>query len=437
MSGGHPWVTQHPGLLQHRRQLFSRLISTVDQRDIATHHMLNGTGEQRVVRAPQHQGVDALGQERLEIGAGLRLDLVTFYGAGFDEFNELRTRRCDDAQVRGRGEGIFVGARPDRCTGADHADHPRARHRYRSTSSWLNHFNNGHLITLARIAQYCCGRRVAGDHDRLDTLGDQMVHDIEGKGPHLGERSWAVGPPQGVADIQNRFPRQTVKNRSHHRQTANATVENSDGGVGHNARAYGTKVPTPLRQVVPLGCSWHDELTTGADYQRLEKETLMSDWYSIRGDAAALPTDPLNMKFRPASVSLASLLVKVAAIWQFILGILVIWSAISTSQLERLFKGQELAKYSDGRLWFTGLIAIFFGLILWNVAKSLKEGDNTARIFVIALAVLNIVFGLLSHPWGIVAIVLNALVLYLLANSGSARWFADSTYEVKRPNAFS
>ena len=106
----------------------------------------------------------------------------------------------------------------------------------------------------------------------------------------------------------------------------------------------------------------------------------MSDWYSIRGDAAALPTDPLNMKFRPASVSLASLLVKVAAIWQFILGILVIWSAISTSQLERLFKGQELAKYSDGRLWFTGLIAIFFGLILWNVAKSLKEGDNTARI---------------------------------------------------------
>ena len=114
----------------------------------------------------------------------------------------------------------------------------------------MNNFNNRYCIPFTRIAEHRCTRCIAGDHDRLDTLGDQMVHDIEGKGPHLGERSWAVGPPQGVADIQNRFPRQTVKNRSHHRQTANATVENSDGGVGHNARAYGTKVP--LNQVASL-----------------------------------------------------------------------------------------------------------------------------------------------------------------------------------------
>jgi hypothetical protein len=70
------------------------------------------------------------------------------------------------------------------------------------------------------------------------------------------------------------------------------------------------------------------------------------------------------------------------------------------------------------------------------VAATLVEGDPAARIFVVALAVLNIIFALLSFPWGIAGMIINLLVVFLLSSSSSVRWFADSKFEVKRPSAF-
>ena len=163
----------------------------------------------------------------------------------------------------------------------------------------------------------------------------------------------------------------------------------------------------------------------------------MSDWQSIRGDAAALPTDPMNMKFRPTGVTVVGILVRIAAVWQIILGALAISVAISSSQAERFFKGQYLASVSDGYLWFFGLVAIAFGALLWWVASTLLEGDPTARLIVIAIAVIDIVFALFSFPYGIIGMVLNILVIALLSTSAASRWFADANYRVKRPNAFS
>jgi hypothetical protein len=54
----------------------------------------------------------------------------------------------------------------------------------------------------------------------------------------------------------------------------------------------------------------------------------------------------------------------------------------------------------------------------------------------VALAVLNIIFALLSFPWGIAGMIINLLVVFLLSSSSSVRWFADSKFEVKRPSAF-
>ena len=162
----------------------------------------------------------------------------------------------------------------------------------------------------------------------------------------------------------------------------------------------------------------------------------MSDWYAIRGNASALPTDPKNMRFRPLGVSIVGLLVRIAAVWQLAVGIFCISEALTSSQASRLFKGQYLGSVSDGYLWFAGLVAIAFGLILWRVAATLVEGDPAARIFVVALAVLNIIFALLSFPWGIAGMIINLLVVFLLSSSSSVRWFAASKFEVKRPSAF-
>ncbi|CAB4799210.1 unannotated protein [freshwater metagenome] len=142
------------------------------------------------------------------------------------------------------------------------------------------------------------------------------------------------------------------------------------------------------------------------------------------------------MRFRPLGVTIVGLLVRIAAVWQLAVGIFCISEALNSSQDSRLFKGQYLDNVSDGYLWFAGLVAIAFGLILWRVAATLVEGDPAARIFVVALAVLNIIFALLSFPWGIAGMIVNLLVVFLLSSAGSVRWFADSQFEVKRPSAF-
>lgn len=163
----------------------------------------------------------------------------------------------------------------------------------------------------------------------------------------------------------------------------------------------------------------------------------MSDWQSIRGDAAALPTDPMNMKFRPTGVTVVGYVVKVAAIWQFIVGAFAITEAITTSQASRFWNGQYLATVSDAYLWFYGIVAIVFGALLWWIARTLVQGDQTARLVVIALAILNIIFALFSFPWGVVGIIVNTLVIIGLSTNAAARWFQeDAGYRAGRDNAF-
>ena len=64
----------------------------------------------------------------------------------------------------------------------------------------------------------------------------------------------------------------------------------------------------------------------------------MSDWQSIRGDAASLPTDPMNMTFRPTGVTIVGALICLAAIWQAIVGVFAIIVAISSNDEEAIVR---------------------------------------------------------------------------------------------------
>jgi hypothetical protein len=162
----------------------------------------------------------------------------------------------------------------------------------------------------------------------------------------------------------------------------------------------------------------------------------MSDWQSIRGDAASLPTDPMNMTFRPGGVTFVGALIWVAAIWQAIVGVFAIIVAISSTQAERFFKGQYLGGVSDSYLWTFGLLSLALAAIYIIIAKTLLDGDDFARVIVIVLASLNIVFALFSFPWGVLSMIVNILIIGLLVGSKATRWFAQTRYEVKGSNPF-
>jgi hypothetical protein len=162
----------------------------------------------------------------------------------------------------------------------------------------------------------------------------------------------------------------------------------------------------------------------------------MSDWQSIRGDAASLPTDPMNMTFRPGGVTFVGALIWVAAIWQALVGVFAIIVAISSSQKERFFEGQYLGTVSDGYLWFFGLASLALAYLYIVLSRTLLAGDDFARVVVLALAVLNIVFALFSFPWGILAIIVNVAIIALLSGPKASRFFNQTDFEVKGPNAF-
>jgi hypothetical protein len=162
----------------------------------------------------------------------------------------------------------------------------------------------------------------------------------------------------------------------------------------------------------------------------------MSDWQSIRGDAASLPTDPMNMTFRPLGVTIVGKLIWVAAIWQAIVGVFAIIVAIFSSQVERFFNGQYLGGVSDNYLWTFGLLSIALSLIYVTIAKTLLVGDDFSRIVVIVLASLNLVFALFSFPWGVLAIIVNVTIIALLAGPKATLWFAQTKYQTKGSNPF-
>ena len=96
----------------------------------------------------------------------------------------------------------------------------------------LDHLDDRHAVALASVAQHRAAGGVAGDDQQLHALADQLVHDVEGEGTDLGDRSRPVGAVRGVADVEHRFVRQLV-------QTARATVS----------------PPTPLSKI-PIGASF-------------------------------------------------------------------------------------------------------------------------------------------------------------------------------------
>ena len=104
----------------------------------------------------------------------------------------------------------------------------------------LHDLDDRDAVPLAGVPQDGSAGAVAGDDEHLDALLDQVVHHVEGEGPHLGDGARPVGSACGVADVQDRLVGQQVEHRAGHRQPADTAVEDADRCVRHRASVTAT-----------------------------------------------------------------------------------------------------------------------------------------------------------------------------------------------------
>ena len=167
--------------------------------------------------------------------------LVAAGHAGLDEVDEPRARLRGQLDVRRRGERVLVGHRLGGRPGADHADPAGAAGRDRAAGGRVDHLDHRDVVPLAGVAEHRRARGVAGDDQRLDALGVEVVEALEGVLADLADRLGAVGLARGVAEVVHRLVRQLVDDRPGHGEAAEPGVEDPDGGVdGRLGRAART-----------------------------------------------------------------------------------------------------------------------------------------------------------------------------------------------------
>ena len=148
----------------------------------------------------------------------------------------------------------------------------------------------------------------------------------------------------------------------------------------------------------------------------------MSDWQSIRGDAAKLHTDPRNVIFRPAPVSALVLLLKIGALVNLVWGLVIVGSV--------LFEEEPFGRHITGPAWvasdafwfWTGLLIILIGYWGWKCAPGVHSGEHAARWPARTVAHLNLILGLLAFPWGMFQAVIGLAQLITVNSVGNEQW---------------
>ena len=248
VAGGLAGARGRVGVLEAEADQFpvevlGGLLRGGDERDVLPHHEREGAGQQRVVGASQHEGVHARRTQRGRVLPGGLQQFGAGGDAGLHELHEPRARDRGDLEVRGGRERVLVGAGPDGRLGADHADPARARGGHGAAHGGLDHLDHGDAVAsrvaLASVAQHGGRRGVARDHERLHAARDELVHDRQGQGPHLGDGPRAVRRVLRVAHVEDGLVGQLVHDRPGHGQPAHARVEHADrrGGVHDGAPA--------------------------------------------------------------------------------------------------------------------------------------------------------------------------------------------------------
>ena len=179
----------------------------------------------------QHQGIDILGQHRLEIFLGsesryLVLQPPLLYQRD-EEWTGLGIHTNPGIKgMHAPGVGIAI----DRCRSTDHADCSGTRLGHRRAGTRIDHIQHGNApgLVLHHLGRHR-GHGVTGDDEHLHALVEQMVGDLAREVLDGCHRLDAIGHTGRIAKVNDVLEGQALHQRPHDSEAAHAGIEDSDG----------------------------------------------------------------------------------------------------------------------------------------------------------------------------------------------------------------
>ena len=232
--------------LEDPRRCGRGLLRGVDETHGVAEHPLQQWFEQWVVRAAQHERIDAAVAKGLEILARDELGRFVLRPSFLDERHKegTRTRGGTDLLVQ-LTNGAHVCARFDGAGGSDDADVSRTRGVHSGACAGLDDAEHRHGQFLAQRRERVRGRRVAGDDDHLDALLAQERRDLATVAPNGVGALRPVGHTGRVAEVQERLVWQLPDDLMRNGESTDARIEDADRSVirHQNERLAPTRVP--------------------------------------------------------------------------------------------------------------------------------------------------------------------------------------------------
>ena len=154
----------------------------------------------------------ALAEQRRQRLADGGLDLRTRQEARLDHGDERRGRMLVHLDRRVLLlDRVEVGPRANGGRGGDDPDPADPRSQDGGGGPGPDHAEDRQPVAPPGIGQGDRGRRVAGDHDRLDVALDEPIEGLPGELKDLVVRAGAVGGARVVAEVDRRFVRAGVE----------------------------------------------------------------------------------------------------------------------------------------------------------------------------------------------------------------------------------
>jgi Zn-dependent protease with chaperone function len=131
----------------------------------------------------------------------------------------------------------------------------------------------------------------------------------------------------------------------------------------------------------------------------------------------------MKLRNAPMSILLATALIAVAAVFYFALGLLL-------TLAPQLLEGIDVPATADGSpsqlLLLAGIACIAFGFVFVWIVKELSNKSQFAIVMIYTLSIINILFGLFRMPLGLLTIILNLLVIFLIRSNSAKQWLSSN-----------
>ena len=291
---------------EYLRHVDRGFVSGRDKCDIASDYASDQRFQQREMRAAQHERVDFATAQRVEVvlrdflERGADIDLRRERGELLDgAFRHLDALLGDVDEARcGRGEDgdasvdvanrLGVGVGFHCCLRGDDPYAAVLRCVGGGARTWLDYADHGHRQRLLRVGKARRGRRVAGDYDHLHAAAHEPRTDLLHESVDLGKGPGTVGASRGIAQVDEGFVRQFLRDVARDGKPAEAGVEDADrriacageNGLGVRCGFHAWKYTPAVR-----ACSVHHNMTNGLRVERAKEPASGRSWGGDAGRA--------------------------------------------------------------------------------------------------------------------------------------------------------